>query len=90
MDFENPWQKIITIIYEILKKAPNAIAHSGISWAGLVSRFQQIAKTGVPDRFLVKNEKFWVLGYYMPDFFPQILFVAGAGAIVGAFKYKAA
>lgn len=55
--------------------------HSGASWMCLIAYFRDLARTGFPDRFLLKNQHLWVMGYYMPDYFPEVLFIAGAGLI---------
>ena len=55
--------------------------HSGASWMCLLGYYRNLAKTGFPDRFLLKNQNLWVMGYYMPDYFPEALFIAGAGLI---------
>jgi hypothetical protein len=55
--------------------------HSGGSWMCLIAYFRNLAKTGFSDRFLLKNQHFWVMGYYMPDYFHEALFIAGAGVI---------
>ena len=55
--------------------------HSGASWMCLLGYYRNLAITGFPDRFLLKNQHLWVMGYYMPDYFPEALFIAGAGVI---------
>ena len=60
--------------------------HSGPSWDGLINQFVNLARTGFPDRFLLKNKHFWVMGYYTPDYFPEVLFVAG-GSVIAALSW---
>jgi len=55
--------------------------HSGASWMCLIAYFRDLARTGFQDRFLLKNQHLWLKGYYMPDYFPDALFIAGAGLI---------
>ena len=55
--------------------------HSGASWTCLIAYFRDLARTGFQDRFLLKNQHLWVMGYYMPDYLPEVMFVAGAGVI---------
>jgi len=55
--------------------------HSGSSWMCLIAFFHDLARTGFQDRFLLKNQHLWVMDYYMPDYFPAALFIAGAGLI---------
>jgi hypothetical protein len=55
--------------------------HSGASWMCLIAYFRDLAKTGFQDRFLLKNQHLWVMGYYMPDYLPEVMFIAGAGVI---------
>ena len=55
--------------------------HSGSSWMCLVAYYRDLARTGFPDRFLLENQHLWVMGHYMPDYFPAALFIAGAGLI---------
>ena len=56
--------------------------HSGASWRFLCIYFQNIARTGFPDRFLLKNQHLWVRDFYLPDYLPGVLFIAGASLIV--------
>ena len=98
MDIKKPWaliaagnKPILDLNLSILSKNKKRTAHSGGSWVFLCYHFEQLAKKGVPERFLIQNKKFWVAGYYMPTYYPQLLFAAGAGAIVAAaLKYKTA
>jgi hypothetical protein len=55
--------------------------HSGASWMCLLGYYRNLAKTGFPDRFLLKNQHLWVMGYYMPDYLLEVMFIAGAGLI---------
>ena len=55
--------------------------HSGASWMCLIADFRNLARTGFPDRFLLKNQHLWVMGYYMPDYLAEVMFIAGAGLI---------
>jgi hypothetical protein len=55
--------------------------HSGASWMCLIAYFRDLARTGFQDRFLLKNQHLWVMGYYMPDYLPEVMFIAGAGLI---------
>ena len=55
--------------------------HSGSSWMCLIAYFHDLARTGFQDRFLLKNQHLWLKDYYMPDYFPAALFIAGAGLI---------
>ena len=55
--------------------------HSGSSRMCLIAYFCDLARTGFPDRFLLKNQHLWLKDYYMPDYFPAALFIAGAGLI---------
>lgn len=93
LDTPDSWKRLANndsrICDEIFAKLETtADSHSGGSWACLVGYYRQIAKNGVPDRFLLKNEKFWVGGYYIPDYYPEIMFVASAAIIVSACKFK--
>jgi hypothetical protein len=90
LDISDIWERLANddpnignLIFERLR---NESGHSGFTWTFILRHHQQLARTGVPERFLVKNEKFWVLGYYMPDYLPPILFAAGAATIVAALK----
>ena len=91
LDEPNAWQRLAdddtNIQNRIFKRLRNESGHSGSSWACILLHYQELARTGVPDRFLVKNEKFWFLGYYMPDYLPQLLLAAGAATIVSALKF---
>jgi len=55
--------------------------HSGASFISLLGYYRNLARTGFSDRFLLKNQHLCVMGYYMPDYFPEALFLAGAGVI---------
>jgi hypothetical protein len=93
LDIPDKWQRLANddslICDEIFANlATTGMVHSGGSWANLVRCYQEIAKNGVPDRFLVKNEKFWVRDYYMPDYFSKFLFAAGTATIVAALKFN--
>ena len=55
--------------------------HGGASWMCLVAYYRDLARTGFPDRFLLKNQHLWVMGYYMPDYLAEAMFIAGAGVI---------
>jgi hypothetical protein len=93
LDIPNKWQKLADddsqICNEIFANlATTRMGHSGGSWGNLVRWYQEIAKNGVPDRFLVKNEKFWVRGYYIPDYFSKFLFAAGVFGIIAALKFN--
>ena len=55
--------------------------HSGSSWMCLVAYFHDLARTGFPDRFLLKNQHLWLKDYYMPDYLPEVMFISGAGLI---------
>jgi hypothetical protein len=93
LDIQDKWQRLADdesqICHEIFAKLPTTgMGHSGGSWANLVRWYQEIAKNGVPDRFLVKNEKFWVRGYYIPDYFSKFLFAAGVCGIIAALKFN--
>jgi hypothetical protein len=55
--------------------------HSGASWMCLLGYYRNLARTGFPDRFLLKNQQLWVRDFYMPDYFPAVMFIAGAGII---------
>jgi hypothetical protein len=55
--------------------------HSGASWMCLIAYFRDLARTGFPDRFLLKNQHLWVMGYYIPDYLPEVMFISGAGLI---------
>ena len=55
--------------------------HSGASWMCLIAYFRDLARTGFQDRFLLKNQHLWVMGYYMPDYLPEMMFITGAGII---------
>ena len=55
--------------------------HSGASWMCLLGYYHNLAITGFPDRFLLKNQHLWVMGYYMPDYLAEATFIAGAGVI---------
>jgi hypothetical protein len=92
----NGWDRLAEgdshISDEIFSKlATTATGHSGGSWACLVAYYREIAKNGIPDRFLLKNEIFWIRGYYMPDYFSKFLFAAGAAgaaSIIAALKFN--
>ena len=56
-------------------------SHGGASWMCLVASYRDLARTGFPDRFLLKNQHLWVMGYYMPDYLAEAMFIAGAGVI---------
>jgi hypothetical protein len=93
LDTPDSWKRLANndsrICDEIFAKLETtANSHSGGSWACLVGYYRQIAKNGVSDRFLLKNERFWVGGYYIPDYYPEILFVASAAIIVSACRLK--
>ena len=94
LDVPDAWKKLANhndtwIVDAIFANLPtNATGHSGWSWACLVGYYREIAKTGVPDRFLKKNESFWVGSYYMPDYYPEFFFVASAATIIAACKFK--
>jgi hypothetical protein len=55
--------------------------HSGLSWMCLIAYFCDLARTGFPDRFLLKNQHLWLKSYYMPDYLPEVMFISGAGLI---------
>jgi hypothetical protein len=94
LDIKDAWKKladpgnseIVDAIFANLRT--NGTGHSGWSWACLVGYYREIAKNGVPDRFLKKNERFWVGGYYIPDYYPKFFFVASAAIIVSACRLK--
>jgi hypothetical protein len=93
LDIPDKWQRLANddslICDEIFAKlATTGMGHSAGSWANLVRCYQEIAKNGVPDRFLVKNEKFWARDYYMPDYFSKFLFAAGVCGIIAALKFN--
>ena len=93
LDTSDTWERLANndsrICDEIFAKlATTAMGHSGGSWACLVCYYQEIAKNGLEHRFLVKNEKFWVRGYYMPDYFSKFFFAAGTATIVAALKFN--
>lgn len=92
LDEPNVWQRLADDDKEIEKlifnRLRNESGHSGTSWACILLHYQKLARTGVPDRFLVKNEKFWMCGYYMPDYFSKFLFAAGVTGIIAALKFN--
>jgi hypothetical protein len=55
--------------------------HSGASWMCLLGHYRYIAVNGFPERFLMKNQHLWVMGYYMPDYLAEMMFITGAGVI---------
>ena len=55
--------------------------HSGASWMSALGHFRYIAINGFPERFLLKNQHLWAMGYYMPDYLPVMMFITGAGII---------
>jgi hypothetical protein len=55
--------------------------HGGASWMCLVAYYRDLARTGFPDRFLLKNQHLWMMGHYMPDYLAKVMFIAGAGVI---------
>lgn len=80
------WDKLAANDHKIsdeifAKLETTGMEHSGASWMCLLGYYSNLARTGFPDRFLLKNQHLWVMGYYMPDYFPEALFVAGAGVI---------
>jgi hypothetical protein len=74
-------RKISDEIFERLVETK--MSHGGASWICLVAYYRNLARTGFPDRFLLKNQHLWVMGYYMPDYLPEVMFIAGAGVICG-------
>jgi hypothetical protein len=67
---------------EIFEKLETTMwCHSGASWMCLLGYYRNLARTGFPDRFLLKNQQLWVRDFYMPDYFPAVMFIAGAGII---------
>ena len=94
LDRKDAWEQLANpgnseIVAAIFANLPtNATGHGSLSWCTVVHFYRGIAKNGVPDRFLLKNERFWVGGYYIPDYFSEIFFVASAAIIVAACKFK--
>jgi len=63
------------------KLEKTGMQHSGASWMCLVAYYRDLARTGFPDRFLLKNQHLWVMGYYMPDYLAEAMFLVGVGVI---------
>ena len=82
----NAWDSLANnerqISDEIFAKLESTrMEHGGASWMCLVAYYRDLARTGFPDRFLLKNQHLWVMGYYMPDYLAEAMFIAGAGVI---------
>jgi hypothetical protein len=94
LDVVNAWKRladhrdlqIVDLIFANL--LTNKTGHGSLSLNTVVHFYRGIAKNGVPDRFLKKNEKFWVGGYYIPDYYPKFFFVASAATIIAACSLK--
>ncbi len=71
--------KISDEIFERLVETK--MSHGGASWMCHVAYYRKLARTGFPYRFLLKNQHLWVMGYYMPDYLAEAMFIAGAGVI---------
>jgi hypothetical protein len=69
--YDEIWQKLET----------TASCHSGASWMCLLGWYRYIAVNGFPERFLLKNQHLWVMGYYMPDYLAETMFITGAGIL---------
>ena len=65
------------------KLATTATGHPGRSCACLIAYYQELEH-----RFLLKNDKFWVSGYYMPDYSSQLLFAVGLATVISALKFN--
>ena len=50
-------------------------------WMCLLGYYRDLAKTGFSDRFLLKNQNLWVMGYYMTDYLAEVMFITGTGVI---------
>lgn len=70
---------IVDLIYDKLETTKPE--HSGGSWMCLLGYFRYIAINGFPERFLLKNQHLWVKGYYIPDYWAEIMFISGASII---------
>ena len=88
IDSPNVWDRISAANNSLISneifanlEETKRMGHSDPSWCILMAYFRDLARTGFPDRFLLKNQHLWVMGYYMPDYFPEVMFISGAGII---------